>query len=515
MIKIIPIDNILNGWSTSDYISRQGKFLSSVAIDPDLPAYDDGNKPCGYIRPTVMNKFSGTNIDAVPLWLLTNPKDNKIYAILNNGKFISYTNDYTTETLINTLTACSGNGANYYDNAIYIATNTDIAKYSPLDNSPTMDTTYWTSTLSKTALTDINYPSINGVEMPNHVMHKHTDNKLYVCDVIDNKGYLHYIKTSKTTNEGDTDNGSTFGALDFNYGEYPTCIETYETDLVVGLIEGIDTTTKQKPAKISFWDTTSDSYSSITSVELSDPLITAIKNVNGTLYVFSGSANKGCRVSVLVSGYKLEEIAYLPEVYPPLPGAVDHILNRISWGSATVEPMIAPAIFSFGAKEAEIPMGLHCTDRASGNGTNPMITAILYATQTSFIIPPLIAGWKDDTSFGIDKKATGGGNSIWRSDVFTVDERFIIDRIRIPFVQGIDENMTLTVKIYKDGATNTPNANDNTLKIINNTNYIENEKFIEIKPNIRCDNNFFLQLEWSGTALLTVALPITIKIKID
>lgn len=515
MKKTIGINSILKGWAVSDYITKAGEFLCSVGIDPDMPATDSGNKPSGLIRPTSMAKFSGANVNATPLFFCVNPKNNKIYALLSNGKFISYTSAFGTETLIATLATCGGNGMAYYDNALYIARNTNIAKYSALNGTPTVDDDYWTTVLSLTALTDTTYPSINGVEMPNHFMHRHTDNKLYICDVVGNKGNLHYVKTKKTTVEGDTNDGSSYGALDFGYGEYPTCIETYQTDLVVGLIEGVDTTIKQKPAKISFWDTTSDSFSSITSVELSDPLITAIKNVNGVLYIFSGSANKGCRISKLVSGYRLEEVAYLPEVYPPLAGAVDHILNRILFGSNTTEPEVSASAFAIGSKERDFPTGLHNVARATATGANPMVTAVLYPTQTSGAIIPIMLGWKDDSGYGIDKYSTTYGNyNVWRSDVFTVGSKFNIDKIRIPFVQSIGANMTLTVKIYKDSASNTPSATDKTLTTVNNTNYPNSEKFIEIYPEIVCDNDFFIQLEWTGSALLTVNLPIIIDIDI-
>ena len=513
-IKEITIDNILNGWATSDYITRTGQFLSSIGIDPDMPSDDSGNKPSGLIRPTSLAKFSGSNVDSSPMWFLTNPKNNKIYAVLYNGKFISYTSSYGTETLISTLATCSGNGAAYYDNALYIARDTDIAKYTPLDGTPSLTASYWVGSLSKTALSDTTYPSINGVEMPNHVMHRHTDDKLYIADVASNKGVLHYIKTSKTTNEGDTDDGSTYNALDFDYGEYPTAIETYQSDLVVGLIEGTDTTVRQKPAKLSFWDTTSASYSSITSVELADPLITAIRNVNGILYVLSGNAAGGCRVSRIISGYRIEEVAYLPEVYPPLGGAIDHLLNRVIFGANTTEPEASGSVFAIGAKEANFPLGVHNIARLPLTGSDPQVTAVKYTTQNG-AIPPIMVGGKDDTpAYQIAKYSTTYGDyNVWRSDVFIVDSKFIIKEVRIPLAQAVGANMTMTVKIYGDDATTTPSVADKTLLTINNTNYPNSERVIKYYPSGKYNNNFFIQLEWSGSALLTVALPITIIIE--
>lgn len=517
MEKVITISNVLGGWSISDYLTSPGEFLSSIGIDPDLPATDGGNKPSGYIRPSAFAKFSGANVNATPKFIQVNPKNDKIYTILDNGKFISYTKTFTSETVIATIGSCEGNGMAYYDNAIYIARNTNIAKYHRMDSSPTLDDDYWTAVLGMADLANTTYPSINGVEIPNHCLHYHADRKrLYVCDVVDNKGRLHYIQTKKVIYEGDTDDGSTYNALTFSYGEYPTCVETSGTDLVVGLIEGTDTTIKQRPAKISFWNMTSAGYSSITSVELSDPLITAIKNVNGTLYVFSGSANKGCRVSIITSGYNIKEIAYLPEVYPPLAGAVDHILNRILFGSNTTEPEISGSAFAINSQYKNFPMGLHNIARCSSTGDDPMITAVLYPTQTSAPIPEILLGWKDNSAFGIDKRSTTyADHNVWRSDIFVSSSRFSINKIRIPFAQAIVADMSLKIRVYIDNASNTPSASNKTLTTVNITNYPDGDKFITIYPEIRCDNNFFIQIENEGSILLVPALPITCKINIE
>ena len=119
-------------------------------------------------------------------------------------------------------------------------------------------------------------------------------------------------------------------------------------------------------------------------------------------------------------------------------------------------------------------------------------------------------------AYGIDKRSsTYGNHNVWRSDVFVAGDKFTIDEIRIPFAQKIAANMTLKIKIYKDDASNTPSATDDTLVTVNNTNYPDNNRFIKIYPNIQCDNNFFLQFEWEGSSLLVVALPIIVKINIE
>ncbi len=511
----ININSVQNGWSTSDYINEDGYFLSSVGVDPDMPATDTGSKPSAYLRPTATSKFSGTEITGVPMWFLTNTKTEDIHLYANDGKVHTINSDLTMGTALNSgnaLSSASGNGAAYYDNYLYFAKNTDIARYGPLNGTPSLNETYWTSTLSKTALNDTGYPSVNGIELPNHVMHRHKDDRLYFADVVGGKGVLHFIETSKSSTQGDTDNGSTYNALDFDYDEYPTAIETYQSDLVIGLMKGTSNTTIQKPAKIAFWDGASDSFSSITSVELADPIITAMKNVNGSVYVFSGMVGGGCRVSLISSSYRIKEVMYLPEIRPPFPGAVDHFLNRVVWGGNTVEPETSASVFSYGAKESNLAMGVHNPIRATASGSNPITTAVKYVDQSSGTIVQPIIGWADDSEKGLDKISTSyGDNNVWRSDVFIVNNRFQVSKIRIGFVQALTSNHALKVKVIGDSGYITSSTDNQTEVVIDGSNN-EGQRYVEIYPQREFENNFFLQLEWEGSDLLTVAMPIQMQI---
>lgn len=508
------INSIFGGFSICDYFNSRGQFLCSLGIDPDMPATDAGNKPSGYIRPTAMAKFSGANVSAVPMWILTNPKNALVYVVLSNGKIISYNSSLASETLVGTLTTCIGQGAEYYDNYLYFRKNADVARYGPLNGSPALTQNYWTSTLSLATPKHTTYPTINGVKIPNGDMHRHINNKLYFCDVFAvagvnaNKGILNYIKTKKTIVEGDTDNGSTYNALDFGYGVYPVCIETYQMDLVVALIEGVNTSMMR--GKIAFYDTTSVSCTSITSIEAPSEkeIFTAIKNVNGTLYAFSGFLTGGCRVSKIVSGYSLEEVVYLPEEYPPISkGAIDHLVNRFCWGSNSIEPAVAGCVYAIGSKEQKLPSGLQNIIRCTATKTNPMVTAVKFVQSDGKIQLPIIGYKADDSEFGCDKKTTGcNGNNIFRSEVIIPEnwnEKFMLKKLRLSFGQAIAANMEIKVYLYVD------NAIANRTWTINNTSGHSGKRFVVLYPQIEISNNFFIEIHFTGSALLCISLPIT------
>lgn len=512
--KPIRIETILGGQAPSEFFASKGQFQSSIGIEPDFPKDDSSIKTSGLLRPTAMEKFSSTEITGVPLWFVTNPKTTNTYLYANDGKVHTIASNLTMGTALNggsALSTSSGNGADYYDNYAYFIKNTDVARYGPLNGSPSLTQDYWTNALAKTALVDTTYPSIRGVEIPNHPTHRHTDNKLYIGDVVGNQGVLHFIKTTKSSVEGDTNDGSTYNALDFPFGYYPTSIETYGNDLAVALIEGVDTTIKQKRAKISFWDTTSDSYQRITDVEFPDPLITAIKNINGILYVWSGNASGGVRISRFVGGYTYEEVFYNEEGVPPFDGAVDHEMNKILWGGYVTDPEAAAVVFGLGSKKRALGNGLFTPFKATSAGANQNVTAVKFLEQANNSRLRPIIGWSDDSAKGLDKISTTYGVSVWRSEVFRVGAPFTIKKIRIPLAQAVAANMTITPKIYIDDA-----SSSETLTVINNTNYTASERNIVLQGNgIDGKHNFFLELRWSGTVLLTVGLPITIEMDIE
>lgn len=512
------INSVLGGVSPTLLFSQDGQYNGAIGIDPDMPIQDTSGalleavRTSGLIRPTAMAKFSASEVTGVPLWMVPNPKDSNTYVYANDGKVHTVTSSLAMGTALNggaALSTASGNGAAYYDNYVYFRKNTDVARYGPLNGAASLNQTYWSSTLSKTALTNTTYPSLRGIAMPNGVMHRHSANgTLYFTDVVGNQGVLHYIKTTKTTVEGDTDDGSTYNALDFNFGYYPTAIESYGTDIAVALIETTDTTINQKPAILTFWDTTSASINKIVDVVFPDPFITALKNVNGILYVWSGNAQGGVRLSRFLGGYTFEEVCYLEEGTPPFAGAVDHDMNRVIWGSWVTYPESAATVWALGSKNQKLAKGLHSIAKStSSDSSNQAVTCLKYLEQSSNKLRLPVIGWSDGTGKGLDKRSTTYSSNMWRSEVFRIGQPFQINKIRIPLAQLLTASMTITAKIIFDDLT----ASTTITPTINSTNFASKKNAV-IKPKgLKGEHNFFLELRWTGTALATVSLPITIE----
>src|SRR3990167_3872378 len=282
----ISIDSILGGHSKLSQFSSEGEFKNSLAVDPDSEETTGSNRAGGVLTPVPSTALTGNTMDAEPLWMNSTPKTDDVFVYDQSGKVYTAVLASNTISDLNNgaaLTTSSGNGAAYYDNYNYFATNTNITRYGPLNGVKVFLQTYW-SGLSLSALGNgVTYPApkIGTTKYPNHVMHRHVDDKLYICDVMaangtsTGRGAIHYIKTTRTTAEGDTNNGSTFNALDLPYGVWPTDIESYGNDLVISAYEG-DTSsgnTRGLRGHVYFWDTTSSSF--YKDVEFEDPLVSA------------------------------------------------------------------------------------------------------------------------------------------------------------------------------------------------------------------------------------------------
>lgn len=522
----IQIDNILNGQSSLKYFSSKGQFETSIAIDPNLAADggDSFNKPGGVITPAAYAEFSSTNADSDTVALITTPKKNNIlYAAQLDGDLLQYTyseasfpGSFGSEAVAAGTFAASAGGF-YYNNYIYVPSTTDIGRYGPLDGTPSTTTDWWTSSLSLTALTNNTYPALSTNSMPKHWGHVHYDGAAYVADFKNGQGMIHKIKTTKTTNEGDTDDGSAYEAVDLPFGWYPTDIDSYGNDLAVlasqtGASSSI--ITDQGKSALFLWDTFSDSF--YRQIDIDSPLATALENHNGRLIVFHGYPKDGHFISRYLGGFSFEQLAVVPEGHPPLAGATDTIGNRLVWGTKVTTPEETAVVLSLGYTNARLPLALNNIARISATGANSGIGALKIVQNSGMgYMPRLVIGWSDDTNtaYGLDSlSATATQDSIFKSQRYNIGEKFKINRIEIPLSAAIAANQTITPKIVVDDDSTTYSGSDYNLTTINNTNYSASERnIIQYTQGIVGNHNFNLQLEFTGTDVISAALPITIS----
>lgn len=212
---------------------------------------------------------------------------------------------------------------------------------------------------SQTGLANTAYPTtLFSIGYLNHFGFTHdASGNAYFLDFINGQGLVHSITTKKTTYQGDTNDGSTYGALDLPFDFLPITMCSYGNDIAVSATYTNSSTINQGNAVVFLWDTTSPSFYRM--IKLPDPLCSVLKYVNGVLYGLSGDINGGYRLWRYVGGDSIETLKIIEDGYPPLQSAADFVGNRLVWGANTTIPIVSSGLYAFGSKSDLFPKGLH------------------------------------------------------------------------------------------------------------------------------------------------------------
>lgn len=370
-ISVFSISTIFEGLQPSALFGSEGQYQAGIGIDPDVPATDDEDdlKTGGIIRPVSYEQFSGEDIDSAPIAVLTNPKDSNVMAILASGRMVQYDQDLSNETLIGQLqeggmspSDVPCRGADYYNNYYYMRTPHDVSRYGPLDNSPSLTNEIWTGATLGTQdpLTDAEFPTtLFGIGYLNHFGTTHVDGALYFLDFVAGTGYVHKIKTKKVTDQGDTDDGSSFGILDLPPDYVPITISPYGEDLVVGASFTTDPGIIQGLAALFFFSPVDIEPSFYRKVQVPDVLCSVLKYNNGVLLGLSGDIGGGYRIFQYAGGDTIDTLGIIEDGYPPLQGAADSVGNRLVWAANTSTPIFSSGLYAWGSKSDLFPRGIH------------------------------------------------------------------------------------------------------------------------------------------------------------
>jgi len=428
-------ESIAGGLSTTYFgDTKRGQYRLAMGIDPDLTVTTgngDQYKMSNCVMPVGYTKFSGNEVDAYPIKFITPPASTEyVYVVLSNGKLVRYSSVLGSASTIGVVTNGVANGAEFYNDYIYISSDTNVSRYGPISGSPTLTNSVWTgATLgSQVALANVTYPTVNGAPIPKHWFHSHVDGQLYFLDYVAGQGVVHVIRT---TNTG-TNNGSAYNVLDLPFGYYPTAITNYGTNIAITAIQTTGTTIRQGDAALFLWDTINETF--YQQITLPDVFATAIQNVNGNLYVFTGSATAS-RISLYSGGSSISQVWFFDDGVSVLPGAVSSYGDRVFFGArmAYVGDNFNAVVLSYGSKQNDVQKALHCPVKCTpGPRFANVCSAVMVAQQASGAAPRVVAGWGNDIAYGIDKLGFNfdGNPPTFRTDIFEVNRKFKIKGLR-------------------------------------------------------------------------------------
>jgi hypothetical protein len=150
----------------------------------------------------------------------------------------------------------------------------------------------------------------------------------------------------------------------------------------------------QGKSALFLWDPTNVNTFYRGPIPLPDPLATSLMNNNGRLYIWSGNAVSGCRLSEYIGGDSISEIAFIEDGHPPLAGACEANGPRIMWGQGLSDLGSYACVMAYGSKNGKLNKALHNIAKSSSTGSVAICTA-LKSVQQGSVTSKLLIGWGD------------------------------------------------------------------------------------------------------------------------
>lgn len=503
---IYQIKSIAGGQAPFWGLGGDDQYTTALAIDPE-EALGSRIISSGVIAPVRHVDFSGEYLSGAPMWITSAPTTTGVYVYDANGTIVTYNSTLGGEMGMGLLEGGEGQGMVAYNDYLYMANTTSIVRFGQLSATGPAFADYWITTLGMSSLTDTQYPSERDVTYPNHVMHIHNDGRVYVAEYDGANGRIHSFITD---NDG-TDGSARYIDLTLPPGQMPTAIESYGTDLaILCCAEGDYTGANPTPgdSALFLWDATPGNRF-YRRIPIKEPLATAMQNKNGVLYVVAGKRGFGFKVFRYLGGYSFETLAEVNEGSPPPQGAIDISGNMLAWGGYNTYPTAAAGMFTYGHRSGRLPSDSlnHKARISDTSGATPTVSCLKFLQPSR----NAVMGWRTATTYGLDKAGTTGDSyaSIFKSQIFQVGAEFELRRVVMPLTAGVASGVTITPTIYVDDE-----AYSEALPIINTTNYADSERIIDVSDlAIHGYSNFYLQLAFTGTTEIGVALPITFEVE--
>lgn len=143
-----------------------------------------------------------------------------------------------------------------------------------------------------------------------------------------------------------------------------------------------------------------------------------------------------------------------------------------------------------------------------------IITAVSKVEQ-NLPFTKFVFGGRNASTYKLFKKSTTHVFNNWRSAVYQIGRDFDVMEIRLPIHPDMTTNMSIIPVLYFD------NEDSNSVgTTLNSTNYSNSERLITLTGKnfgnaVHGRQNFFLELQFQGSALAVVGLPITIEVDIE
>lgn len=146
----------------------------------------------------------------------------------------------------------------------------------------------------------------------------------------------------------------------------------------------------------------------------------------------------------------------------------------------------------------------------------PSIISAVARVQQGLAFPKFIfggLGGQAADEYSLFKKSNDYTFAVWRSQVFRIGEPFMVKKIRLPLSGPIGSGQEIIPILRFDG-----NSDSSVGTIINSAQYTDSEQIITLFPDNFNDqvvgiNDFFLELQFTGSERIGVTFPIFIEVE--
>jgi len=385
------IRKFYGGIATGDKVGIDGSFAFGQGLDirtnPDLLSVN--------VLPT---KVSSTNVTGLVKWIVQD--GTTYYAYADDGKIHS---DATNWTSLQTTPNSGGQGLEIFNDYLYYTQNTQLGRYGALSGSPSFTDDY------KTGLTDTS-------------AYDFAPMKVFL-----NKLCIGHGRTIATLESDDT---WTLAKITLPLGWNIKSLEVRGDLLYIGAFKGTAITDYEEGALFT-WDGTSTTWNSVEFINESG--VNALLNQNDTIYVWAGTRGN---IYQYVNGQYVK-VKKVPNIgkgkYADVfPGAVTGFNGIVHFGMSgnTNSATLYQGVYSWGQVEKNYPNVLnfdYITSKAVTDGT-ALGTDIKIGAVKAISPTVMYIGWKDGTTYGIDKVDTTAAkyaSAFYESLIFDDNQPFV------------------------------------------------------------------------------------------
>jgi hypothetical protein len=368
---------------------RQGIAPSPHLGFADMQNIDIDSIP-GIIKlNTILEKKSGTTVDAQVKWMVKNPASpSNLYALDSNGSVYNSSDSGATWAELSDREG-EGEGLAVWKDYLIVNDGDKLDTYGPLSGAPA-----WTDDWQST-------PQDDGVWGP--MLVSKLDGNLYI-------GNGRYISSISENSGQDFVPGTTASftytsqALTLPEDYRIKCLAELNNNLMVGTWQGTNIY-DNKIADIFPWDGSSETYNN--PIQLNENGINAMINIAGNLYILAGLGGKIYK-SNGVQAWAIGEIPLSVanidggKYLEPFPGAIMSFKDKLYFGINSNSTSNMGIYSLMETSSGNIVNMEHSISTLTTGGTNPLIIgALLGITRDQFV-----CGWRDNATYGIDKLST-------------------------------------------------------------------------------------------------------------